>query len=82
MMFISGLVRAFFRSCFSGCARAFSLLTVVYLEVHAKAAGAAARRAKESYELAMRSSREMAEYAGKLVRRAPRMRCAGTQTVP
>jgi len=36
-------------------------------KVHAKAAGAAARRAKESYELAMRSSREMAEYAGKLV---------------
>lgn len=36
-------------------------------KVHAKAAGAAARRAKESYELAMRSSREMAEYAGRLV---------------
>merc|ERR1719443_9127 len=36
-------------------------------KVHAKATGAAARRAKESYELAMRSSREMAEYAGKLV---------------
>merc|ERR1719473_756368 len=35
-------------------------------KTHAKAAGAAARRAKESYELAMRSSREMAEYAGRL----------------
>lgn len=35
-------------------------------KVHAKAAGAAARRAKESYELAMRSAREMAEYAGRL----------------
>jgi hypothetical protein len=35
-------------------------------KVHAKAAGAAARRAKESYELATRSAREMAEYAGRL----------------
>merc|ERR1719473_1035636 len=35
-------------------------------KTHAKAAGAAARRAKESYELALRSSREMAEYAGRL----------------
>jgi len=35
-------------------------------KTHAKAAGAAARRAKESYELALRSAREMAEYAGRL----------------
>merc|ERR1719274_232872 len=35
-------------------------------KTHAKAAGAAARRAKQSYELAIRSSREMAEYAGRL----------------
>jgi len=40
-----------------------------YLEskVHAKAAGAAARRAKESYELVKRSAREMSEYAGRMV---------------
>lgn len=40
--------------------------SMMQAKVHAKAAGAAARRAKESYELVLRSSREMAEYAGRM----------------
>lgn len=46
---------------------AMAKASMLEAKVHAKAAGAAARRAKESYELSLRSSREMAEYAGRLV---------------
>lgn len=49
-------------------------------KTRAKAAGNAARRAKESYELVMRSSREMSEYAGKMVLDEIKREAAETST--